>query len=80
MDGYDGFEPVGESPGVTLVHCNNHARRGFVRAEGSDKAHAQEALAYYQAFYRVEEEDKGLSAEDSKALRQQKAAPVFCAV
>ena len=77
VDGYDGFEPVGESSDVTLVHCNNHARRGFVRAEGSDKARSQEALAFYQAFYKVEEEGKELSAEDRKALRQKKAAPVF---
>jgi len=77
VDGYDGFETVGATDGVELVHCNNHARRGFVRAEGSDKKRAHEGLGYYQLLYQIEEEGKGLSVEERTTLRQAKAVPVF---
>lgn len=77
VDGYDGFEPIGKKEGMTFAHCNNHARRTFVRAEGSDRKRAEEALLFYQELYRIEEEGKALSPEERRALRQEKAVPVF---
>lgn len=77
VDGYDGFEPVGQKDGMTFAHCNNHARRGFVRAEGSDRKRAEEALLFYQELYRIEEEGREFSPEKRRELRQEKAVPVF---
>lgn len=77
VDGYDGFEHVGKNDGVTLVHCNNHARRGFVKSEGNDKARSHEALAFYRALYEIEERGKALSVEERLALRQNEAVPIF---
>lgn len=76
VDGYDGFEYVGKDDGVTLVHCNNHARRGFVKAEGNDKARAHEALRFYQVLYEIEERAKSLSVEERLKLRQEEAVPI----
>lgn len=77
VDGYDGFEHLGKTEGVTLVHCNNHARRGFVRAEGNDKTRSHEALKFYQALYEIEERGKLRSVEDRLKLRQEEAVPLF---
>ena len=77
VDGYDGFEDVAKREGVTLVNCNNHARRAFVRAEGSDKQRAHEALAFYRELYRIEEQGRELSAEARRELRQRQAQPVL---
>lgn len=77
VDGYDGFDALGAKDGITQVHCNNHARRGFVRAETNDKKRAHEALAFYQALYRVEEETKGLSPPERRLKRQEQAGPIF---
>ncbi len=56
VDGYDSFERFSVLEGVTLVHCNAHARRYFVRAEGSDRKLAHEALSFYRALYEIEAE------------------------
>ena len=77
VDGYDGFEDLGKKESVTLVNCNNHARRGFVRAEGSDKKRAQEALLFYQELYKIENEGKELSPQKRAELRKEKANPVL---
>jgi len=78
VDAYDGFEQkVLEAQGITLVHCNNHARRKFVEAELSDKVRAREALAFYQALYIIEEECKDLPVDERKDYRQKHAVPVL---
>ena len=77
VDGYDGFEAIGKKDGMTFAHCNNHARRGFVRAEGSDRQRAGEALLFYQELYRIEEQGRTLTTAERRALRQEKAVPVF---
>lgn len=77
VDGYDGFEPIGHKEGITLANCNNHARRGFVRAEGSDRKRAEEALVFYQELYKIEEAGREMSPDDRRRLRQEKAAPIF---
>ena len=77
VDGYDGFEQVAQNPGIELVNCNSHARRAFVRAEGSDKKRAHEALAFYRALYAIEDEGRELSVQERQKLRAAKARPVL---
>lgn len=78
VDGYDGFErlpTIGNK--VILAHCNNHARRQFVEAEKSDPKLAQEALAFYQALYKIEDECKQCAPDDRKTYRRQYSVPVL---
>ena len=79
VDGYDGFERFSVLEGVTLAHCNAHARRYFVRAEGSDRKLAHEALSFYRALYDIEADckERGLSAFEITVERQVRAEPVL---
>ena len=79
-DGYSGFDSfVQKHPEITLVNCNNHARRKFIEAEVADKVRSDEAAAYYQHLYRIEEEAnaKELSPDERKAYRIAHAQPIL---
>ena len=79
VDGYDGFERFSVLEGVALTHCNAHARRYFVRAEGSDGKRAHEALAFYRALYDIEArcKERGLSPPEVVVVRQAEAVPIL---
>lgn len=82
VDGYDGFERFSvaeENEGVSITHCNTHARRYFVRAEGSDRQRAHEALSFYRALYDIEAEcrERALSPPDILKERQARAVPIL---
>jgi hypothetical protein len=74
-DGYAVYDEYGKKVGVTLMHCWAHARRKFAEAEDSDRARAHYVLEEIQKLYALEREikEKGLSAEQTAALRQEKA-------
>jgi hypothetical protein len=78
-DGYAGYEKVGKQEKVKPVACLAHIRSKFKEAEANDPARATTALSYIQMLYAVErtalEED--LSPAQRKALRIEKALPVF---
>jgi transposase len=77
-DGYSGFDNfVKNNPRMTLVNCNNHARRKFVEALQSDQTRADEALTYYQHLYRIEDEAATFSSEDRFKHRQTHAVPLL---
>ena len=61
----------------SLVHCNNHARRHFIKAETSHPELAAEAIAFYQALYQIEREGKEMTPEHRHELRQKKARPLL---
>jgi transposase len=65
--------------GPTEVGCMAHARRKFVDAESTDPTLAQEAVTQFAALYAVEKEatERGLCADERRALRQEKAAPAL---
>jgi hypothetical protein len=56
--------------------CNAHARRKFEEAEETDRVLAGEALSYWSALYKVEEQAKGKSAEERLLLRREFSLPV----
>lgn len=81
-DGYGAYNALEKQHGVTRIGCNMHGRRGFEKAakEGaqSGKSLAQQALAYYQRLYEIEERAKkeDMSFTERHDLRQKEANPI----
>lgn len=65
--------------GPTEVGCLAHARRKFVDSESTDPTLAREAIERFAGLYAIEKEAiaGGLSADQRRALRQEKAAPIL---
>ena len=83
-DGYSGYFPVVQSGKVTLVNCNDHARRRFrkiVESVGKDHSAdhiiAARALRWYQCLYDIETEIKALPAAEKYRIRQEKAVALW---
>ena len=73
--GYDGIYAGGK---VIEIACWAHARRKFIDAQETDTARATAAVAFISQLYAVETEaaERGLDADERRALRQEKARPV----
>jgi transposase len=91
-DGYEGYAAVakrvtpeaGNKPDIIWVGCLAHARRKFDEALKAQKKKGRGGLAkqgfdFIRRIYRVEREarERGLDAESRKALRDEKARPVW---
>ena len=78
-DGYKGYKSIFKRDGLTRVGCLAHVRRKFIDAEKSDPAVAEEILARIRRIYAIETQARkgGLNADEIKALRQEKAAPLL---
>lgn len=84
-DGYIGYQYLEKEESVTHLGCWAHARRKFAEAvhanrKGQKKtAHAQRVLSMIAKLYKFEKEatEKGLSATERVALREEKALPVL---
>jgi transposase len=84
-DGYSGYDYLDHDPAITHAGCLAHVRRKFDEARrGSGKpsgktGSADVALSYIGKLYRIESEAKrkGLTSEQVRALRQERAAPIF---
>lgn len=78
-DRYKGYDPIFERDGVVRVGCLAHVRRKFIDAEKSDPHVAAEILARIKAIYAIETQARkcGLTPEEIKALRNEKAAPLL---
>jgi len=86
LEGYEGYLQADAYPGyaglyadgrVIEVGCWAHARRKFYEAQLSDRERALVALAYIRQLYQVEKKAQALSAEQRRALRQEKARAVL---
>lgn len=77
--GYDElFKQAPQEPARRVeVGCNAHARRKWVAARQSSPQVADHALELYGQLYAIEDACKTLSAEQRKAVRQERAAPVL---
>jgi transposase len=84
VDGYSGFKSLLENrpPGaIRLAFCWAHCRRRFYeihRATGSPLA--EEALRRISELYQIEAEVRGRSAEDRRAVRQERSKPLVDAL
>lgn len=57
--------------------CNMHARRYFVKALDSGDERAALVLGAFKGLYQVEEDGRGLSADDRLQLRQRESTPIY---
>jgi transposase len=78
-DCFSGNEAICAESGATLVACNAHARRYFVKAILNYKSKSEEALRFFQRLFEIEKTAKelGLSASDRKLMRQQESKPIL---
>ncbi|MFY0611006.1 MAG: IS66 family transposase [Hyphomicrobiaceae bacterium] len=83
-DGYEGYAAVAKRNDIISVGCLAHARRKFDDALKAQKKKGRGGLAkhgfdFIQRLYRVEREarERGLDANQRKALRNEKARPVW---
>jgi transposase len=77
VDGYAGYKVLAERGDVQLAFCWAHVRRHFYElAQGGAAPIASEALTRIAALYRIEGEIRGRSAEERRAVRQQRSLPL----
>jgi transposase len=73
-DGYSGFGTVCRKRGLLEAGCWMHARRKFHDALGESPAAAALVLTLIRELYAVEDEARGLDAEQRRAVRQERSA------
>ena len=81
VDGYAGYRKLAERGDVRLAFCWSHVRRGFYElATPGPSPIASEALEHIAALYAIEKDIRGRSAEERRAVRQQKSRPLVDAL
>jgi len=78
-DCFSGNEAICTENGATLVACNAHGRRYFVKAILNYKAKSEEALRFFRRLFEIERTAKelGLNSADRKLMRTQEAKPIL---
>jgi transposase len=77
-DGYAGFEAIYKGGRVKEAACMAHVRRPFYELyEAHKSAIAKETLERIAALYAIEEEIRGRSAEDRRAVRNARSRPLL---
>ena len=83
-DGYAAYKTIADkAPGeaITLAFCWAHLRRRFFDiAKGGDAPIASEALERIAALYVIEKTIRGCSAEERRAVRQERSRPLVAAL
>ena len=83
-DGYAAYKTIAAAaPGgaITLAFCWAHLRRRFFDlAKGGDAPIANEALERIAALYAIEKTIRGRSADERRAVRQDKSKPLVVAL
>jgi transposase len=83
-DGYAAYKTIAAAaPGeaITLAFCWAHLRRRFFDlAKGGDAPIANEALERIAALYAIEKTIRGRSADERRAVRQNKSKPLVVAL
>lgn len=76
VDGYAGYKVLAERNAVQLAFCWSHVRRKFYElAQAGPAPIASEALTRIAELYRTEAEIRGRSADERRAIRQDKSRP-----
>jgi transposase len=80
-DGYDGYQELGNQPGIVHAGCWAHARRKFFEAKevAKTKGSADVALAFIDALFRIERtlREKDLTPPQFSRTRREQAEPVL---
>jgi transposase len=75
VDGYGGY--LAEKRAVTLAFCWAHVRRPFYELAAAGPAPiAGEMLRRIAELYRIEDDIRGLSADERRAVRQERSRPI----
>ena len=78
VDGYGGYRALAERGDVQLAFCWAHVRRRFYELAVAGPAPiVSETLKRIAELYAFEAECRGHSADERRALRQQKSRPVI---
>ena len=78
VDGYAGYRALAEKGDVQLAFCWTHVRRRFYElAVGGPAPIASEALERIAALYAIEKDIRGRSAEERRAVRQDRTRPLL---
>jgi hypothetical protein len=73
-----GYEEIYKGGRVREALCMSHVRRPFYELyEAHKSAVAKEALERIAALYAIEEEIRGRSAEERRAVRNQRSKPLL---
>jgi len=81
VDGYAGYRVLAGKGGVDLAFCWAHVRRRFYELAAAGPAPiASEALEFIATLYAIEKDIRGRSAEERRAVRQEKARPILVAL
>src|SRR6267154_126784 len=77
VDGYGGYKVLAKQGDVRLAFCWSHVRRHFYELANPGPAPiAAEALTRIAALYRIEAEIRGRSADERRAVRQERSRPL----
>src|SRR5271156_4028810 len=77
VDGYAGYKVLAARGEVQLAFCWSHVRRRFYELAQSGPAPiASEALVRIAALYRIEDDIRNRSAEERRAVRQERTHPL----
>ena len=78
-DAYSGHDRLMSRPGVSGAGCWDHARRYITDASELDPKRTAPVLLLIKNLYAIERQaaEKGLDAEERKALRQKEAVPIL---
>jgi transposase len=78
VDGYAGYRSLAERGDVQLAFCWAHVRRRFYELAAAGPAPiASEALERIAGLYAIEGEIRGRSADERRAVRQEKSRPMI---
>ena len=78
VDGYAGYRALAERGDVQLALCWAHVRRRFYELAAAGPAPiASEALQRIAALYAIESEIRGRTADERRAVRQEKSRPII---
>ena len=80
-DGYAAYKNIADAAylgdAITLAFCWSHLRRKFFDiAKGGSAPIASEALERIAALYAIEKTIRGRSADERRAVRQEKSKPL----
>jgi transposase len=77
VDGYGGYRVLAERGDVQLAFCWSHVRRRFYELAAAGPAPiASDALERIAGLYAVEKEIRGRSADERRAVRQDRSRPI----
>jgi transposase len=78
VDGYVGYKVMAERNAVSLAFCWSHVRRRFYElAQGGPAPIATETLQRIAKLYQIESDIRGRSAEERRAVRQERSRPII---